>query len=216
MFLHEPYDFVDLVSETDQDGVRHYVTPEGNRYPSVTTVLGRKDKPELNAWRDRVGHVKADKHTLQSANRGTNVHAIYEDFVNNEFSIDKYDPFTYNLFKSSVLYLEKGLTKVHNLEFALYSDILKVAGRSDLLCEWYGQKAILDYKTSKYAKKEAWIEDYFIQLCIYSMMVYELKKIEVKKLVVFIVNEQDPDPQIFVKDVKDWIKPAMKRVKDYR
>ncbi len=216
MFIHEPYEFVELESTTGADGNRHYTTPEGNQYASVTTILGRKKNPALDEWRARVGALAADKHTKQSANRGTNVHAIYEDFVQNKLNIDNYDPFTYSLFKSSVPILQGGLTKVHNLEFALYSDILKTAGRCDLLCEWFTEKAILDYKTSKRAKRKEWIEDYFIQTCLYAMMVYELIGVRVKKLVVFIVNETDPDPQVFVEDVKDWIQPAIKRVKDYR
>ena len=215
-FLHEPFFFEDLESVTNPEtGKRQYTTPQGNQYDSVTTILGSGPKPELEAWRNRIGHVAADAYTQQSAERGTRVHKIYEDFVNNILVISEHDPFTYALFKSSMPYLTDGLTKVHNLEFALYSDILKTAGRCDLLCQWYGEIAILDYKTSKYAKKKEWITDYFIQLALYALMVYELKGIICKKLVVFIVNETDPEPQIFVEDVSKWIAIAMKKVKDY-
>ena len=40
---------------TKIDGERYYVTPEGNRYPSVTTVLSEFKKKDLARWRARVG-----------------------------------------------------------------------------------------------------------------------------------------------------------------
>ena len=41
MFIHEPVDlkYGDLVCETLSSG-RTYLTPEGKKYPSITTVLG--------------------------------------------------------------------------------------------------------------------------------------------------------------------------------
>ena len=40
---------------------RFYKTPEGNLYPSVTTVLGSIPSPELDAWILAVGKVEASK-----------------------------------------------------------------------------------------------------------------------------------------------------------
>ena len=41
-------------------GVRRYVTPEGNSYPSITSILGSQPKPGLVEWRKRVGDEEAN------------------------------------------------------------------------------------------------------------------------------------------------------------
>ena len=73
-------EFVDLQTE-QKDGRRHYLTPEGNRYPSITTVLGSNPdkKKGLMEWRKKIGEKEAAKITAQSARRGTNVHLMCED-----------------------------------------------------------------------------------------------------------------------------------------
>ena len=43
------------ITATTTDGVRLYETPEGNFYPSITTVLSVKNKQGLTEWRKRVG-----------------------------------------------------------------------------------------------------------------------------------------------------------------
>ena len=42
---------------------RWYETPRGVWYPSITSVLGAKEKPYLQEWRNSLGPVKADKET---------------------------------------------------------------------------------------------------------------------------------------------------------
>ena len=129
--------------------------------------------------------------------------------------MSKYDPITYSLWKSSEAFLQAGLSLVHNLEFATYSDRLRIAGTADLLCEWYGTRSILDYKTAYRPKREEWIQDYFLQCAIYAMCLYEQLGIKVPQIVVFIINETDPEPQIFVKRTEDYIGQAIKTVQDY-
>ena len=43
------------------NGKRHYITPEGNNYPSITTVLGEFSKVNIQKWRERVGEAEANK-----------------------------------------------------------------------------------------------------------------------------------------------------------
>jgi hypothetical protein len=42
------------IKATNNDGVRLYATPEGNKYPSITTVLSVRNKKGLMEWRKRV------------------------------------------------------------------------------------------------------------------------------------------------------------------
>ena len=52
---HKPISLVEIKA-TNKDGTRLYETPEGNEYPSITTVLSIRNKQGLNAWRKRVGN----------------------------------------------------------------------------------------------------------------------------------------------------------------
>ena len=73
------------MNRTSEDGKRLYLTPDGKKLPSVTTVL-EKTKPEekkqaLNEWRKRVGHAQAQAITTEAANRGTRMHTYLEHYV---------------------------------------------------------------------------------------------------------------------------------------
>ena len=58
-------------------------TPEGNKYPSITTVLSVRNKKGLMEWRKRVGNEVANHVARTAANRGTKVHHMCEDYLNN-------------------------------------------------------------------------------------------------------------------------------------
>jgi ATP-dependent exoDNAse (exonuclease V) beta subunit len=214
LFTHQPYNFVEL-PRTEIDGQRHYITPEGNCYPSVTTILSSKKSEGLQQWIDSVGPEAANRRKTQGANRGTAVHSIYEDYVNNKLKANEHNPITLDLFRTSESYLREGLELVHNLEFQVYSDRLKTAGTADMLCRFRGQVSILDYKTSFKPKREEWIEDYFIQETAYAMMVYERVGLVVPQIVTFIINEVEPEPQIFVKPTSEYIDRTLKFFKNY-
>ena len=51
------------VPRVEVNGKRFYATPDGNKLPSVTTILDKTKPPEkvqaLNEWRKRVGVEKA-------------------------------------------------------------------------------------------------------------------------------------------------------------
>jgi genome maintenance exonuclease 1 len=201
-FIHEPFQQVSL-TETYIDGKRFYATPEGNKYPSVTTVLSHSlDKTGLVEWEERVGKEQADTIKRQAANRGTKVHKICEDYVLNKKDIFKgHMPSNVALFKQIQPYLDENITKVYGVEIPLYSNTLKTAGRCDLVCRLHDCYAIVDYKTSSRVKKEEWIEGYFLQLTTYAMMVEELYKIYVPYIAVLIAVEDD-NLQYFVKSSK--------------
>ena len=55
MFQHvEMKTLPELECETLPTG-RTYITPEGNKYPSITTVLSLRGKEGIKKWRERVG-----------------------------------------------------------------------------------------------------------------------------------------------------------------
>jgi len=50
-----PREIPKIESQTFPDGKRYYVTPEGKKLPSVTTVVGAQKKQAIMEWRRRVG-----------------------------------------------------------------------------------------------------------------------------------------------------------------
>jgi len=84
MFEHVSVDlgYQDLDAETTESG-RKYVGPNGNKYPSVTTVLSILTEDGIREWRARVGEEEANKISHRASTRGTAVHAIIEDYINN-------------------------------------------------------------------------------------------------------------------------------------
>ena len=84
-FKHETIDlgYEDLVTDTRKSG-RTYSTPDGRRYPSITTVLSIINEEAIAAWRKRVGEETANRIGHQAAGRGSQVHAIVEKYLKNE------------------------------------------------------------------------------------------------------------------------------------
>lgn len=198
-------DLPELSSETTENG-RFYMTPDGNKYPSVTTVLGAgSDKSWMEEWKARVGEEQVAKVSGQASRRGTAVHEIAEYYLKNDPNYRKgHMPVNIASFNYIKPYLDKHITLVGGLELPLYSDKLRVAGRVDCLAKWDGEYAIIDFKTSKRAKDRDSIHGYFMQASCYSYMVYERLGILPKKLVI-VMTVDDAPAQIFVEKARDWL-----------
>ena len=213
IFKHvTPTELLELNTETI-NGKRHYVTPKG-KFPSITSVLGAFPKEALMEWRKRVGEEEASRISRKASTRGTSLHLLCEKYLSNE-DIDKkaFMPDALASFYSFKPLLHN-IDNIHKLEVPLYSPRLKVAGRSDCIGEYNGNISIIDFKTSTKEKKEEWIEDYFIQSCFYSLAYWELTGIFAKQIVILITVD-DGNPQEFVKDTKDYIKPLITKIEKY-
>ena len=74
------YDFQSLPTE-NIDGKRYYITPTGEKYPSVTSVTGLLNKEAIKKWRKKVGEKQANKISTQAARHGTSAHQLFEDYI---------------------------------------------------------------------------------------------------------------------------------------
>lgn len=206
IFKHELYEFEELQAVMDESkGGRVYITPTGERYRSVTTLLGKLSKQGIMEWRKAVGEEKANKISSQAARRGTNLHQICEDYIGNkpDFLKDKL-PNVVSMFKDIQPLIDQHITAVHGIEIPLYSHKLQTAGRCDLFCSFDNVPTILDFKTSSKPKKKEWITSYFMQATCYAMMVYERKGIKVPQLAIMIAVENE-EPQLFVEQTETYL-----------
>ena len=193
-------------------GKRFYVTPEGNKYPSITTVLSDRNKEGIRKWRESVGQDVANQVMRQAASRGTAVHTLIENYLNNE-ELSKQDVLPVALFAT----IKSELDNINNIriqEGGLYSDKLKVAGRVDCIAEYKGKISVIDFKTSTKEKKEEWVENYFIQGSAYCEM-YEERFLQPIEQVVILIVTEDGAVQTFIKDKKDYLPLLETAIKEF-
>ena len=205
MFHHveRSYSLPKLIRE-NYEGRRMYKTDGGVRFPSVTTVLGHKSKPAIKAWRKRVGAEKANRISKQASVRGTKIHSVCEDYVNNkELTFDKLSFVEVDMFNSMKPIIDR-IDNVHCVEEFLYSEHLRLAGQCDCIAEFDGRLSIIDFKTSSKPKKEQYIQNYFAQCSAYAIMFEERTGIPIDKTVV-IIGVQDDEPQLFVQKRDDYV-----------
>ena len=193
-------------------GKRFYVTPEGNKYPSITTVLSDRNKEGIVKWRESVGNDVANQIMRQAASRGTAVHTLIENYLNNE-ELSKQDVLPVALFVT----MKSELDNINNIriqEGGLYSDKLGVAGRVDCIAEYKGKISVIDFKTSTKEKKEEWVENYFIQGSAYCEM-YEERFLQPIEQVVILIVTEDGAVQTFIKDKKDYLPLLRTAIKEF-
>jgi len=175
-----PPDIQELETET-VDGKRYYKTPDGKLYPSVTTVVGSYTAQAIKEWRKRVGEEEARKITTQASVRGTKVHQLCEDYINNEPDYrKKHMPVNLACFDTIRPIIDEKIDNVVFQEAPLYSHYLEVGGRVDCIAEWDGVLSVIDFKTSKRKKDKDKIDNYFMQTAAYCVMYEELTKTPIK------------------------------------
>ena len=190
MFKHVDLSLPKLTRETI-DGVRYYSVPDEDellRLVSITSVTSHFNKEIFVNWRKKVGNEEADRITKAATTRGTDMHTLTEHYLKNDQVLPEVPPISDFLFKISKGELNK-IDNIHSLEGALYSKQLGIAGTVDCIAEYDGELSIIDFKTSKKPKPREWIEHYFVQAMAYGCMLYELKNISVKKLVIIMACE---------------------------
>ena len=209
-----PKEIPKIESQTFPDGKRYYVTPEGKKLPSVTTVVGAQKKQAIMEWRQRVGEEVANKISKHATSRGTNMHTLCEYYLNNEPKPPgAVMPDAKEMFISIKPYLNK-INNIHYQEVGLWSSQLGLAGRVDCIGEYEGRLSVIDFKTSKKIKNREDILDYFWQCTAYALMYEELIGQPIDDLVIIMAvdNEQ---PLIFKEKTQDHIEGLVKAIDYY-
>ena len=159
----------------ESSGTRLYVLPDGQRVPSVTTILSKTEPAEkkiaLANWRKAVGHDRAQAITTQAANRGTRMHKYLENFILTDDLCDiPSNPFAHPSWYMAAKVILNGLNNVDEFwatEAPLYYPGL-YAGTTDCVGVWKGRPSIIDFKQTNQPKSWEKIDDYKIQLCAYA------------------------------------------------
>ena len=213
-FIHEKIDlgYDDLDTDTQPSG-RTYITPDGCKYPSITTVLSILHEEEIAAWRNRVGDEEANKVSNKATSRGTHVHAIIEKYLKNE-DTSGFLPHVIQSLRNIKPILDSRIGTIFGLETPLYSTHLKIAGRVDCIAEFDGVPSIVDFKTSKRPKKKEQIPNYFAQMSAYAIMWEERTGMPITNTVI-IMDVDDNEPLVFKEHRDNYTKLLLDTKKEY-
>ena len=187
---------------------RYYQTPGGGIYPSATTFLGYfSDDKYLIEWRKRVGEAEADRIVERSCKRGEDIHKALEHYIEGltydaEAEVGEF----HFMYEQHRRVLDKDLDSWIAIEHALYSDKLKVAGRSDLICYFRGRLSILDYKNKNYVGRTDDMTEYFLQGALYAIMFEEMYGVKVEDIVILAAEDDKKveKAQVFITKVDKW------------
>lgn len=199
-FQHVKHDFPTLVREESETGERLYLTPDGKKYPSVTTVIADHNKEAIDKWRLRVGHDKAKRISENASSRGDIVHLALEAYLNNHSTaeiVKKMLPNAKAVYVNMKAQVERRLSVVHGLEQPLISHKLRMAGTTDCIAVYDNLLSIVDFKTSLRLKKKEWVHGYFMQLTAYAFMFQEMTGLKIEQGVILIGVDGESEAQTF-------------------
>jgi genome maintenance exonuclease 1 len=191
--LYNPKFAYHELSRTSEEGKRLYLTPDGQKVPSVTTILDKtkpaESKAALDQWRKNVGHARAQQITTEAANRGTRMHTYLEYYVKTGELKDRgTNPFGWASHAMAQTVIVDGLKNVNEywgVEIPLYFPNL-YAGTTDCCGIHIGDQSILDFKQTNKPKKQEWITDYYLQLVAYALAHNEVYGTDIRKGVVLM------------------------------
>ena len=199
---------------------RVYLTPDGEKTPSVTTILGStKDQTHLIEWRKRVGEENAAQITKEAAGVGTAMHNNLERFIAGLERQPGNNLVHVQANKMANVIIEQGLKDVNEvwaMEQSLYFPGL-YSGTTDLVAVYKGNPSVCDYKQTNKPKKAEWVEDYFLQLMAYILAHNEVYGTEIREGHVFMCSRDlqyqqfDLTPDNFNKYQDMWLA----KVEDY-
>jgi len=211
-FTHVNSPLLEEISAVTDDSGRYYSTPSG-KLPSVTTVTGHKKSKFFAKWR-----AENPKEAKRVTNRGNTFHSLIEDYLNNEFDLDrdkgKIRPDILELF----IQLQPELDKIDNivaLEVPLWSETVGLAGRVDCVAEHDGELSIIDFKGATRKKRPSDIENYFLQATAYALMWQDRTGQEIKKFKILISCEEGIS-QVFEGTPIEYAKKLHAAIHEYK
>jgi genome maintenance exonuclease 1 len=209
MYKPDKFNYISM-SRVEVEGKRRYATPDGEKLPSVTTILdatkSEESKQALANWRKRVGHAKAQEITTEAAGRGTRMHKWLEDYIKTgAMGEPGTNPYSIQSHQMARSIIDQGLSKCNEFwgtEVTLYFPKI-YAGTTDLVGLHEGSESIMDHKQTNKPKKREWIEDYFVQLAAYANAHNELYGTKIRKGVIFMCSAAN-EYQEFVLEGTDF------------
>lgn len=199
MFNHIP--IKTPIMETAHYNGKHFYSINGEKYPSITTILHSFPNEGIEIWKRKTPNWEEIQ--KESFEVGTELHRLIEYYLKNDHI--QIDNKAGNLFEN----LKPELNKMDNIrcqETRLYHGDLKVAGQVDCIAEYEGELCVIDFKNSRKPKKEWMVKKsgYYEQITSYALMCEFCIGIKIEQGVLLSANW---DGSISVKkfNIEDYI-----------
>ena len=152
MFTHcdDYHTLFEELKRRNVDSTRYYEVGGDTIYPSVTSVISFISRKKFADWRAKVGEEAANRKTKRATTRGTNLHTLTEVYLQNGDykSTNEYEiPLINLMFNSAKKHFDNRIGTIYQQETTMSSDRLCLAGTVDLICEFDGELAVVDFKT---------------------------------------------------------------------
>ena len=200
------WQFDDMEATSTGSG-RVYESPLGN-LPSVTTVTGWKKSKFFAKWRK-----ENPQESKRVTTRGNYLHAMIEDYLNNELDESKYNEHTQELFIQLKPELDK-IDNIYALESPLWSEAMMLAGRVDCVAEYKGKLSIIDFKGATRPKNKRDVENYLQQATAYAIAWQERTGIAINNFAILISTEEGI-VQVFEGNPVSYVKSLLDTIEDY-
>lgn len=196
--------------ETAHENNKHFYEINGIKYPSITTILHSFENKNIDIWKARTPNWKEIQE--ESFRVGTELHRLIECYLKDSLLWNP-ETFEGKLFENLKPELDK-IDNIQALETYLYEPNLKIAGCTDCIAEFEGEKCIIDFKQSRRKKQEKWINDYKLQVTGYSKMFEYCTKQKIDLGVILIAN-WDGSNNVFKVNIPDYEEDLMNILEKY-
>jgi len=213
------YSYISGKQITNVDTGTRYYDFQGMRLPSVTTILAKtKNQEYLTAWKNKVGHEKAESIKNLSSKRGTAMHKFLESHIQG-VGYDDLTPIGCEAKPMAEKIIEMGLLPVSEIfgsEVMVHYPGL-YAGSTDLVCVHNDLETIVDFKQANRPKREEWIDDYYLQIAAYAMAHDAYYGSEIRQGVIMICTPDLYYQEFRITDqgLRSWKHQFLKRLDHY-
>ena len=161
-----------------------------------------------------MGAKEADRISRVASVRGTKIHTLCEDALNNkEEDVSKLSLLDQEMYKEFRPLLND-IDNIRCLEATMYSDHLRLGGQADCIAEYKGKLSVIDFKTSKKRKTRSQCYNYFIQCSAYAIMFEERTGIPINNSVILMAQEDD-GPVVFTATRDEFVTKLLDARDDY-
>ncbi|OUL33278.1 PD-(D/E)XK nuclease family protein [Nostoc sp. 106C] len=152
-----------------ENGKQYYIDDQGNRLPSVTTILNstkpQADRDRLLNWKARVGTEEASRISTTASRRGTKTHKQIERYLLGENPVCSEASLPY---WESIKPVLQEINTIRLVEGSVFHYDLKYSGKVDCIASYQGIPCVCEWKTAD--KPKGSIErlyEYPLQLAAY-------------------------------------------------
>lgn len=176
---------------------------DGILYPSVTTILEKtaspKEQERLRKWRHKLNQVQGNNTAAtvssQAKSRGTRLHeAIASQLAGKSQALDD-EIIPYWQQAKPIL---AALSNPRHCEQRVYHPEYQYAGTLDLVADWQGKLALIDWKTSYRTKRLAWLKNPQLQCAAYAKAYEWLYDARIEQTLVIVLTPEQA--QLFIFD----------------